>query len=252
MKRRIKHLFGEDGRILVIAMDHAGFSDKPLPGLIQPAETISRVVSGGADAVMTTFGTAIRFTDELADCGLILSLHSESPMVEYAVEAALSIGADGIKCMAYPWLESDPDSITNACRLGAECQKWQVPFLIETIPGGFAGGPEFLTPEKLAAGARIGAECGADFIKTFYTGSPDTFKTVVENCYVPVIILGGPKVNTDRELLQVVKGALDGGAKGIAMGNNIWRHEHPEKIVAALASIIHDDASVDQALDILN
>ena len=248
MKRRMHHLFREDGRVFIVAMDHAGFSDKPLPGMIHPGETIRKVVAGGADVVMTTFGTATRFTEELAGCGLIVSIGTGSPMGEYAVEAALSIGADGLKTMAYPWLASDPNSVINALRVGAECHKWGMPYLVETIPGGFMGGAEFRTPEKIAAGARIGAEAGADFIKTFYTGSPETFKVVVDNCYVPVIILGGGMADSDRELLEVVKGSLDGGGKGVAMGNNIWRHEHPDKLVAAIASIMHDGTTVDQAL----
>jgi DhnA family fructose-bisphosphate aldolase class Ia len=248
MKRRMHHLFRDDGRVLIIAMDHAGFSDRPLPGMIHPGETIKKVVAGGADVVMTTFGTATQFTEELAGCGLIVSIDTSSPMGEYSVQTALSIGADGLKVMAYPWLDSDPNSMLNALRVGAECRKWGMPYLVETIPGGFRGGAEFRTPEKIAAGARVGAEAGADFVKTFYTGDPETFRVVTDNCYVPVIILGGAKMDTDRDLLEVVKGSLEGGGKGVAMGNNIWRHAHPDKIVAAIASILHDGATVDQAM----
>jgi len=248
MKRRMHHLFKEDSRILIVAMDHAGFVDTPMPGMIHPGETIRKVVAGGADVVMTTFGTATKFTEELAGCGLILSASSGSPMGEYVVEAALSIGADGVKTMAYPWLDSDPNSVVNALRLGAECHKWGMPYLVETIPGGFMGGAEFKTPEKIAAGARIGAECGADFVKTFYTGDPESFRIVVENCHVPLVILGGAKGNSDRDVLEVVKGAIEAGAVGVAMGRNIWQHQHPDKLVAAIASILHENATVDQAL----
>jgi DhnA family fructose-bisphosphate aldolase class Ia len=248
MKRRMSHLFRDDGRIIIVAMDHAGFSDKPLQGMVHPGETIRRVVAGGADAVMTTFGTATYFAQELSRCGLILTVQPADPMGEHAVEAALSIGADGIKCMVYPWLASEPTSVLNCSRMGAICHRWQMPFLAEVIPGGFRGGPEFHTPEKVAAGARVGAECGADMVKTFYTGSPDTFKVVTDNCYVPVIILGGAKMDTDEELLTVVKNSLDGGGNGVAMGNNIWRHPQPDKIVAAIAAVVHDSATVEQAL----
>ena len=248
MKRRMNHLFREDGRVLIVAMDHAGFSDKPLPGMVHPGEIIRKVVAGGADVVMTTFGTATQFTEEIAGCGLIVSISTGSPVGEYAVEAALSIGADGLKTMAYPWLASDPNSMLQALRVGAECYKRGMPYLVETIPGGFMGGAEFRTPEKIAAGARVGAEAGADFIKTFYTGSTETFKVVVDNCYVPVIILGGGVADSDRELLEVVKDSLDAGGHGVAMGNNIWRHKNPDKIVAAIAAVMHDGATVDQAL----
>ena len=229
-------------------MDHAAFSDGPLPGLVHPGETISKVIVGGADAVMTTYGTATRFSDELANCGLILTIRNDDPDPELAIEAALAAGADGIKRMIYPWLASDPLSVMHAFRTGAVCKRWQMPYLAETVPGGFQAGPELRTPEKIAASARIGAESGADLVKTFYPGTPDGLRVVVDNCYVPVVILGGPKMDSERDVLQVVYDCLVGGAKGIAMGNNIWRHPRPDKLVAAIASILHDDATVDQAL----
>jgi DhnA family fructose-bisphosphate aldolase class Ia len=246
------HLFREDGKILIVAMDHAAFSDRPLPGLSDPGEIIEKVVRGGADAVMTTFGTACHFSEALASCGLILTIRNDDPSVEEAVQAALTAGADAIKRMIYPWLDSDPYSVTYGFRTGDICDRWQLPFLAEVVPGGFEAGPEFRTPEMIAAGARIGAESGADIIKTFYPGSPDDMHVVVDNCYVPVVVLGGPRMDNERALLEVVKGSIAGGGKGVAMGNNIWSHPYPDKLVAAIAAIIHDGATVDHALDELS
>jgi DhnA family fructose-bisphosphate aldolase class Ia len=242
-------LFREDGKVLIVAMDHAAFSDRPLPGLSHPGEIIEKVVWGGADAVMTTFGTACHFGEELAPCGLILTIRNDDPRVEEAVRAALAAGADGIKRMIYPWLESDPYSVTYGFRTGDVCRRWQLPFLAEIVPGGFQANAEFRTPERIAAGARIGAECGADIIKTFYPGSPDGMHVVVDNCYVPVVVLGGPRMDNERALLEVVNGAVEGGGRGVAIGNNIWRHPRPEKLVAAIAAIIHHEATVDQAME---
>ncbi|NLF00882.1 MAG: hypothetical protein GX601_07880 [Anaerolineales bacterium] len=252
MKRRLHHLFREDGKILIVAMDHAAFMDRPLPGLAHPGEIISQVVAGGADAVMTTFGTACRFTDELAGCGLIITVRNDDPQAEESVLAALAAGADGVKRMIYPWLDSDPYSVTYGFRTGDVCKRWQVPYLAEVVPGGFEAGPELRTPEKIAAGARIGAEAGADLVKTFYPGTPDGLRVVVDNCYAPVVILGGPRMDSDRDLLEVVKGAMEGGGKGVAIGTNIWRHPRPAKIVSAIAAVIHDDATVEQALKLVD
>ena len=102
--------------------------------------------------------------------------------------------------------------------------------------------------EVVAHAARVGAELGADMIKTNYTGSPDTFKTVVEGCPVPVIIAGGPKVETDEELLTMVSDAISVGGKGVAIGRNVFQHDNPTKIVRAIASIVHEKASVNEAL----
>jgi len=248
MKRRMRDLMASDGRSLIVAMDHAAFLNAPAGGLIHPGETIRKVVGGGADVVMTTFGTARQFQEELSDCGLVLTVPNSATLTDQTVEAALSVGADGIKCLVRPWLESDPDSVYNCHRLGIACDRWQMPLLAEMVPGGFAAGPEMRTPEIIAGSARIGAECGADFIKTFYPGTPEGMRVVVDNCYVPIIILGGPKMDSDRDILQVIKDAVDGGSSGVAMGTNIWRHQHPGKLVAAIASVLHKNATVDEAL----
>jgi len=248
MKRMTDRLFAEDGKLLLVALDHALFRTQPLPGLIHPGETIRKVVAGGADTVMTSLGTCIHFREELAGCGLILSAPNRSPSLECTVEAARAVGADAVKCMIYPGWPEETSLVNEACWLGAECLRRQMPLLIEPIPGGWEAGPEFRTPEIIAGGARVAAECGADIVKTFYTGSLNSFKMVVENCYLPVIILGGSKVESDEDLLEMVKGSIDAGGKGVAIGRNIFGHPNPEKIVAAMAAIIHDDASVARAM----
>ena len=106
------------------------------------------------------------------------------------------------------------------------------------------------TPDKIAAGARICAETGADVIKTFYTGDPETMRKVVEYAMVPVVILGGAKKGSVRDLYKDVYDAVIlGGAAGVAIGNNIWRDPDPAGITRGLAAIIHGGASVDEALE---
>lgn len=139
----------------------------------------------------------------------------------------------------------------NLTWLGAQCTAWGMPLLAETIPGGWTAGPDMRTPEVLAAGARVGVEAGADFIKTFATSEPEKFRVVADNCPAPVVILGGEKAGSDRDLLQAVKAQIDNGAAGVAMGRNLWGHATPGKLTAALAAIIHDNASVDAALKML-
>ena len=106
-------------------------------------------------------------------------------------------------------------------------------------------------PEVVAHAARIGAELGADIIKTNYTGNIETFKTVVESCPVPVVIAGGPKCKSLQEVLQTTSDALKAGAAGLSIGRNVFQCESPTQIVKALSAIVHQDASVEQALKIL-
>ncbi|MCL4424289.1 MAG: fructose-bisphosphate aldolase, partial [Firmicutes bacterium] len=107
------------------------------------------------------------------------------------------------------------------------------------------------TVENIKTATRIAAELGADFIKTHYTGTVDSFREVIDSALVPVVVLGGSKMATDRDVLETVAQAMQAGARGIAMGRNIWQHPFPEKITRALRAIIHDGADVPTATEYL-
>lgn len=129
-----------------------------------------------------------------------------------------------------------------------------IPFLFEPIPmSGYpsAGGKQLLDPIMVKEAVDIGVIIGSDIIKTAYTGSPSSFKEVTKGSPVPVIIAGGSKLSSDRETLDIIRGAIDGGASGGAIGRNITTHSNPAKMTKAIASIIHDDASVQEALKAL-
>ncbi|PSP36851.1 fructose-bisphosphate aldolase, partial [Halobacteriales archaeon QH_2_66_30] len=95
---------------------------------------------------------------------------------------------------------------------------------------------------------RLGEELGADLIKTSYSGDAESFRRVVESTRLPVLIAGGSK-GTDRETLSMVRGAMDAGAAGVSMGRSLFQHETPEAIAEAVAAVIHDDASPDEAAE---
>ncbi|HEX9011870.1 MAG TPA: hypothetical protein VF813_00075, partial [Anaerolineaceae bacterium] len=215
-------------------------------------DTIAQCVEAGADAIMTTAGTAQCCMSQIGNAGLILTISSyERPAIDLAVENGLRMGADAVKVLVFPFLNNPEPSMLNLTWLGAQCAAWGMPLLAETIPGGWTGGPEQRTPEVLAAGARVGFEAGADIIKTFPTADPTQFRTVAANCPGPVVVLGGEKAASDRDLLQTIKALIDSGASGVAMGRNLWGHPRPGKLTAALVKIIHEDASVDEALEVL-
>jgi DhnA family fructose-bisphosphate aldolase class Ia len=99
--------------------------------------------------------------------------------------------------------------------------------------------------------ARVGAELGADMVKVNYTGSPDSFREVVEGCPVPVVIAGGEKVETDEELLEMVRGSLEAGGAGASIGRNAFQHVDPEGMTRAITMMVHDGASVGDSLGFL-
>jgi fructose-bisphosphate aldolase/2-amino-3,7-dideoxy-D-threo-hept-6-ulosonate synthase len=247
MKRRMHRLLREDGRILIVAMDHTSFMDQTVEGLARYGDTCRSVVPAGADAFLSPIGSIIAFGDAIGPAAAVASIDTSPPFLEVAIERALSVGADAVKSMAYPF--TGDDSLRNAARLAADAARYGVPYIIEPIPGGFAA-TDMHTPEKIAAGARIAAETGADVVKTLYTGDPETMRKVVEYAMVPVVMLGGAKKGSVRDLYQDVYDAvIIAGCAGVAIGNNIWRDPDPAGITRGLAAIIHGGASVDEALE---
>ena len=96
--------------------------------------------------------------------------------------------------------------------------------------------------------ARIGAELGADIVKTNYTGNPETFKEVVNGCPVPVIIAGGPKMGSEKELLEMIEGSLEAGGRGVAIGRNVFQAEDPTGLVRRISKIVHEGMTAEEII----
>ena len=102
-------------------------------------------------------------------------------------------------------------------------------------------------PEIIAKACRMAFECGADIIKTSYTGDVKSFKEIADNTPVPIIVLGGVKGEL-RSILRNVRDSIDCGAKGVAFGRNVFQHENPPVMINALKELVYNGASVKDAL----
>ncbi len=243
--RRLKRLFRADGRTVIVAMDH-GTGLNVLPTLNDTGHVLTQVVQGGADAILASYGAATRYEDELAGTGMILRLDggntalSANPSGNPAFSAmdALTVGSDGCACMGFPGAPNEVETLTQLSRYAAESNRLGLPLVAEMLPGGF--GPEpAKTVENVRLAARIGAECGAHIIKTVFVGSAKEFRTVVDGCFRPVVILGGERSSDLTGLFQVVEQALEAGAAGVAIGRNVWKHPDPKGVTQALVELVH-------------
>ena len=242
-KRRLQHVFGSDGRAVIVAMDHARTGSTQ--GLERASEAVSRVVEGGVDAILTTFGMARAVADVLGGAGLIMALDSEGPIADYGVEQALKFGADAVELKVFPGNPTE-SKLGDLRRLAARCEEWGMPLLAEPIPVSFQETSAH-TVENVAKAARIGAEAGADFVKVHYVGPVAEYRRVTDGCYVPVLVLGGAAKENPRDALQMAADALEAGAIGVVFGRNVITAARPDRIVAALVEIVHGGASVDSA-----
>jgi class I fructose-bisphosphate aldolase len=254
--RRFHRLFGADGRSVVIAMDH-GTTDGAVAGFENPQEVLEQVIAGGADAILTSIGIARHFSKQLKDIGLMIRCDgATSPFLEHPRELIISIddvlltGADAAAAMYFPGIVNGHNSTIYFPRLAAQAHRWNIPVMAEALPYGFEEHPAARSVDAVADTCRMAAENGADIVKTFYTG--ERFRKVIHSCYVPVLVLGGPKTHSDREFLASIRDALDAGAAGIVIGRNVWQAASPTAMTQALVALVHHDASVDDALHILH
>ncbi len=254
--RRLNRIFAEDGRAVIVALDH-GLIDGPCEGFTQPGSVIDSVVAGGADAILTSFGIAEAFSRELSRVGLIVRSDGAETNLGtpsagslrrfFGTEDAMRLGADALVVTALPGSDKEAMTLETLAHTAAEAHRWGLPVLGEMVPGGFNAGPETRGPDAVALAARLGAELGADFIKAPYC---EDYEKVTSSTFAPVVILGGAK-GDERAMLDNIRAAVDAGAAGVAIGRNVFQCENPTAMTRAIAAVVHEDASVDSALSIL-
>lgn len=242
-----------EGKMLCIPMDH-GISNGPIKGLEDIHSVIYECSSAGLTCVLVNKGI-IKSMPRPPNIGLIAHFSASTSIgpapnrkiLIGTVEEAIRLGADAVSLHINIGSKEEPEMLQKLGIISDKCDEWSVPLVAMMYPRGEnIKNPH--DPEIVAHAARVGAEAGADVVKTVYTGDPASFRRVVRGCPVPIVIAGGPKANTDREILEMCEGAMMAGAKGVTFGRNIFQHKNPPTIVRALYKIILEKRSVREAM----
>jgi len=253
---RIDRIMNRDTRkTVIIPMDH-GISMGPVKGLIDMKSIINQVAEGGANAVLLHKGI-IRagYRGYGRDIGLIMHLSGSTALgpdpndkVEVAeVAEAIKMGADAVSIHINIGSETEREQLKFLGQTAKICDEWGMPLVAMMYPRGAKIKDEYGV-DVVKHAARIGAELGADIVKTNYTGNIETFREVVKGCPVPVVMAGGPKTKTDEEFCQMVYDSIQAGSSGAAAGRNVFQHESPTKMVKVLYGIVHEGLNVKTAL----
>ena len=256
---RLERIIDRNSRkTVIIPMDH-GVTVGPVEGLADMRTTVSKVVAGGANAILMHKGMVrAGHRGKGKDVGLIIHLSGGTSMspdpnakeLVCTVEEAIKLGADAVSIHINLGAETDKEMLRQLGDVSGQCMEWQIPLVAMM----YTRGPKIKSEydvNNVKHAARVGAELGADIVKVVYTGSIDSFAEVVEGCPVMVVIAGGPKMGSDEEIFKMVDGALKAGAMGVSIGRNAFQHKTPEKMVAALCKMVHKGAGIEEAIEIL-
>jgi fructose-bisphosphate aldolase/2-amino-3,7-dideoxy-D-threo-hept-6-ulosonate synthase len=244
-------------KTIIVPMDH-GVSNGPIAGLIDLGEAVDRVAEGGANAVLGHVGLALHGHRKSGrDVGLILHLSASTSIgpdpnekvLVNSVENALKMGADAVSVHINIGADSEAVMLTDLGKTAVDCMEWGVPLLAMMYPRGRKIADEH-DPANVALAARVAAELGADMVKTVYTGDTDSFRDVTRGCPVPVVVAGGSKTD-DLSTLELIEGAMLGGATGISIGRNAFQHPKPASFIRAAALIVHEGRSAEEANEFL-
>ena len=248
------------GRSLIFAFDHGvehGPGEIPRPRR-DPRRIIEEVVEAGVDAVMTTPGIARLTWDIWAGrTAMIIKVTgktslrpAENQLLQSpigSVHEAAAMGADAVAATVY-WGSPEEDLMLERwTRIRLEAENLGMPALQLAYPRGPAIENRYAV-EIVEYGARAAMETGADLIKTYYTGSMETFRRVVEAAQgVPVLMSGGARTKTPQEFLEKAYEVIQAGGRGVVVGRNIFQAENLEGMVEALKLIIHKGATPREA-----
>lgn len=255
---RLGRLFnGGSGRLLAITLDHA-IARGVLPGLVDVESAVASVAAGKPDAITLQKGIASRaFSPEYSADGisLIVKATSYSPFhptldtPTATVEEALRLGADAISVGMLVGEPNQARQLTHLSSVAREAEALGLPLAAHIYPRGEGLKGELKSVENVQYAVRAGAEVGVDVIKTEYTGSAETFAEVVLAASpAKVVLAGGSPGGELRDYFQMTADALAAGAAGFTYGRFVWQHPRPDRVVEALRLMVHQDKSVDEAL----
>lgn len=256
---RIERILNRDtGKTVIVPMDH-GVTVGPIPGLIDMKDAVSNVVEGGANAIIIHKGI-VRLGHRRSgmDIGLIIHMSGSTSMSPdptrkvpvCRVEEALKMGADGVSIHVNLGAEDDDSMLENFGSVSRECMEWGMPLVAMM----YTRGPKIKSeydPALVKHAARVGAELGADIVKVNYTGSAETFAEVTAGCSVPVVIAGGEKTESDRDILRMVEDSVKAGGAGVSIGRNAFQHHAPARMVRAIGKVVHERVPADEAMKFL-
>jgi DhnA family fructose-bisphosphate aldolase class Ia len=237
-------LGGSQRRALVVAFDHALVLG-PIPGTDDPLGKIRQFSEAGVDALLLNLGLIRQFANSTGtgsippliariDWTTVWSAHGENgngalhSSLLARPEDALRHGADAVLTYLVVGTgdaEFEMKEITRNAEVARECERAGIPLIVESLARG-KNVQNPADPNWLNLHTRMAVELGADAVKTDYSGDPASMRLVVENCPIPILVLGGSRHASDKQALDVVREVAAAGAAGVFFGRNVFQADN--------------------------
>ncbi len=254
MENRLSQVIQSDGHCFFLPIDH-GYFQGPTHCLEKPGETIDPLLPY-CDALFVTRGVLRSCVDpanslpivlRVSGCTSVVGEDLANEALTTSIEEILRLNASAVGVSVFVGSEYEHETLLNLAELVNECEDYGIPVMAVTAVGKEL---EKRGARYLALACRICAELGARVVKTYWC--QEDFDKVVNGCPVPVIIAGGPKCETEREVFEFVYDGMQKGAIGINLGRNVWQNPHPVAVAKALHAIVHEGATDEEASEIFN
>jgi putative autoinducer-2 (AI-2) aldolase len=253
MENRMSQLIQSDGHCFFLPIDH-GYFQGPTTCLEKPGETIKPLLPY-CDALFVTRGVLRSSIDPENTKPVILRVSGGTSVIgedlanegiTTSIEEIIRLNAAAVGISIFVGSKYEHESLTNLSKLVNQCEDYGIPVMAVTAVGKEL---EKRDARYLALCSRIAAELGARVVKTYWC---EDFDKVTSSCPVPVVMAGGPKCDTELEVLEFVHDGMQKGAIGINLGRNVWQNPNPVAVSRALQAIIHENYTVKEAWDLFN
>ena len=255
MRNRIARMFpgGPSGNTVMLAVDH-GYFMGPTRHLEDARATIAPLLSL-ADAVALTRGILRTSVPPTSTTPIVLRVSGGATVLKEdlshetlttAMRDAARLNVSAVALSVFVGAPHEHESLVHLSDLVDQGESLGIPVMSITAVGKEL---EKRDARYLALACRVSAELGAHLVKTYYC---DGFEKVVEGCPVPIVVAGGPKLNSETDVFQLAYNAIREGAVGVDMGRNIWQNDNPVAMIKGIRAVVHENATVREATQLFN